>query len=86
MLIIGKTAGWRRWGGGERYKEILCVIYSIFCKPETAPKTILLIFFNDMFCYKKKSTFKVISNIPQRSLGVPTPQVFCHLSGHMPSP
>lgn len=31
--------------GGKRYKEILCVIYSIFCKPETAPKTILLIFF-----------------------------------------
>ena len=30
-------------GGRRRYT--LCAIYSIFCKPETAPKTILLIFF-----------------------------------------
>lgn len=73
-------------GGRRRYMGTLCAICSIFCKPETAPKIILLIFFNDMFHYKKQSTFKVISNIPQRSLGVPAPRVFCHLSGHMPSP
>lgn len=34
-------------------------------------KIILLIFLNDMFHYKKESTFKVISNIPQRLLECP---------------
>lgn len=71
-------------GGCIREFFVLSIQFSVNLK--LLQKQFYWFFFNDMFCYKKKSTFKVISDIPQRSLVVPTPQVFCHLSGHMPSP